>query len=318
MNPTSKTTYKTGVVAVIGRPNVGKSTLLNQLVGAKLAPVSPKAQTTRKKLLGIRSTEKSQIVFIDTPGIHKTAPSEMLNAAIVSEANQSLDGVDAILYMLDGSRILKFDAESDDGIAFHMIRKALKKKNVPLIVAINKTDLKAQGGQIKDLQGPIKEFLQDFEPKSIIPISAKLDRGLEHLITILEEVLPAGEASFPLDDLTNEPVRNIVANLIHENLFYCLGEEIPYSCAVEIEDFKDPVDLQRFPEIRAAIHVEKDSQKPIVIGKGAAKIKEISEKSRKSIEELLDTKVVLKIFVKVTPKWSRNKESLKQLGFVVT
>jgi GTP-binding protein Era len=311
--------HRCGFVALIGRPNVGKSTLLNTLVGEKIAAVSPKAQTTRRRFRGIRSTDSAQIIFVDTPGLHRAQVGMKLNEFFVAEALDSLRDVDAIVYIVDGSRPLKASegALTDETFLIESLRKFLGAHSKPLFVLLNKKDVWQKSGGRFAGQEDFNSALAGLPVKAIFPVSAKGNEGLDVFLRELEATLPVGPALYPEDELTDQSLRVVVGELIQEKLFYLLGEELPYSCAIEIEQFKEPSESRKHPEIMASIHVERESQKPMVIGKGGAKIKEIGMAARESIEKLLGQKVVLKLFVKVTPKWSKNAEQLKQLGYFV-
>lgn len=310
--------FKCGFVALIGRPNVGKSTLLNKLVGERLAAVSPKAQTTRKRLRGIRTDAESQIIFVDTPGVHKAPEGLKINEFYVSEALDTLGDADAFVYIIDGSRPFQPTREnSDEEFLLKSLKHAMSKREKPLFILLNKMDVWEKGtGNFSDQEG-FQTALADLPNKGIYPISAKGGEGVEEFLVKLKAELPEGQALYPEDEITDQNTRSIVAEMIQEKLFYLLGEELPYSCAVEIEKYNEPSEGVRYPEIYASIHVERESQKPMVIGKGGAKIKEIGQAARESIEKLLGTKVVLKLFVKVTPKWTKNQEQLKQLGYAL-
>lgn len=311
--------FRCGYVALVGRPNVGKSTLLNTLVGEKIAAVSPKAQTTRRRFRGMRNDDDSQIIFVDTPGLHRAPEGKKLNEYCVAEALDSLRDVDVIVYIVDGSRPLKAGEaeESDERFLIDSLKRTLAAKPRPLYVLLNKKDLWQKGQGRFSGQAEFQEALAGLPVKQLIPISAKGGEGVEAFVAEIKANLPVGPALYPVDELTDQSVRSIVAELIQEKLFYLLGEELPYSCAIEIERYLEPGEGRKCPEIHAAIHVERESQKPMVIGKGGSKIKEIGQQARESIERLLNGKVVLKLFVKVTPKWSKNAEQLKLLGYVV-
>lgn len=310
--------FRCGFVALIGRPNVGKSTLLNTFIGEKIAAVSPKAQTTRRRFRGIRTDGDSQLIFVDTPGLHRAPEGKKLNEFCVSEALDSLEGVEACLYLIDGSRPFQpANPESDEYFLLQSLKKALARKPRPLYVLVNKMDVWQQGKAKFAGQAELAGALQDLPVNGIFPISAKTGEGIEPVLAELKQKLPVGPALFPEDELTDQSLRSVVGELIQESLFYLLGEELPYSCAVEIEKFDEANESRRFPEIHAAIHVERESQKPMVIGKGGAKIKEIGQNARASIEKIVGSKVVLRLFVKVTPKWTRNAEELKRLGYIL-
>ncbi len=310
--------FRTGFVALLGRPNVGKSTLLNALVGEKLAAVSPKAQTTRRRFRGIRTDDAYQMIFVDTPGLHRAPEGKKLNEYCVAEALDSLQDADVWVYVVDGSRPFQPEKEgSDENFILETLRAGLKKHSKPLYVLLNKMDLWEKGAANFAGQKEFTSGLKDLPVKAVFPISAKSGKGLNEFLTAIQAELPLGPALYPEDELTDQNMRTIAGELIQETLFYVLGEELPYSCAVEVEKFVEPSAHQRLPEIHAAIHVERDSQKPMLIGKGGAKIKEIGQNARQAIEKLMHTKVVLKLFVKVTPKWTKNPEELKRLGYIV-
>ncbi|HEY8278043.1 MAG TPA: GTPase Era [Bdellovibrionota bacterium] len=311
--------FRCGFVALVGRPNVGKSTLLNTLVGERIAAVSPKAQTTRRRFRGIRTDDDSQLIFVDTPGMHRAPEGKRLNEFLVAEALDSLRDVDAVVYIVDGSRPFKAGeaAETDERFLIESLKKSLALEPKPLFVLLNKQDLWSKGGARFSAQDEFAKALADLPVKEMFPVAAKSGAGLDAFLASLKAVIPVGPAHYPAEELTDQSLRTVVGELIQEKLFYLLGDELPYSCAVEIEQFLEPGEGRRCPEIHAAIHVEKESQKPMVIGKGGSKIKEIGQTARESIERLVGGKVVLKLFVKVTAKWSKNAEQLKQLGYVL-
>lgn len=301
----SKTTsnhnnYKSGFVAIVGAPNSGKSTLLNRLLGEKISITSQKPQTTRNRILGVLHLENAQCVFIDTPGIF--AATGPLNTRIVNVAVSTLQEVDLILLMVDITR-----SESNTNT---ILINAVKDRKKPVVLAINKIDLVK-----KDVLLSVISKWQDKLPfADIIPISAKTGEQTDHLISSLESLLPQGPAFYPQDSLTDVSERFIVSELIREKVFRLTGQEIPYSVAVTVDQFleKEPSSLIK---IHATIHVERDSQKGIIIGKGGAKLKSIGEAARKSIEDLLDTKVFLKLFVRVEKNWSKDTKALRKFGY---
>lgn len=317
-SPEAKEGFRTGFVALVGRPNVGKSTLLNTLLGEKLAAVSPKAQTTRRRFRGIRTDDNSQIIFVDTPGLHRAPEGKKLNEYCVSEALDALGDAEVCVYIVDGTRPFQPAKEdSDEHFLIQSLKGGLAKAPRPLFVLLNKVDVWEKGGTRFGEQGDFAEALKELPVKAIFPISAKTGRGVDEFLAAVKAEIPEGPALYPEDELTDQNLRTIAGELVQEALFYLLGDELPYSCAVEIEQWNEAGEQRKYPEIHAAIHVERESQKPMVIGKGGAKIKEIGQNARASIEKLLGTKVVLKTFVKVTPKWSKNPEQLKQLGYVL-
>jgi GTPase len=315
MEPTK---FRCGIVALLGRPNVGKSTLLNTILGEKMASVSPKAQTTRRSLRGIYNEDNYQIIFVDTPGLHRAPEGQKLNEVCVSEALSTLSDADVYLYIIDGSR--GFDPsrpDSDEGFIIETLTHSLRKNPKPLFVVLNKMDLWQKGENTFATQDLLQRELARLPVTGFFPLAAKFGQGLEPLLLEIRNHIPEGPALFDTDILTDQNMRTIAGEFIQEQLFHFLGEEVPYSCAVEINRYEDPHDNKRMTEIEAAIHVERDGQKAMVIGKGGQKIKEIGQAARKEIETLVGHKVVLKLFVKVTPRWTKDVEQLKRLGYIV-
>jgi GTPase len=304
---------KSGFVAIIGRPNSGKSTLINRVLGAKLSIVTPKAQTTRERVLGILTEKQGQVVFVDTPGIHK-ARDGGLNEYMVHEAREALDSPTVVWYLVDPSSKLKFEEP---------VLEMLERSKSPVLVLLNKFDLKGKiPAQAYDvLEKEVSEALQAKKVPllGVRRISARDDLGVAELLKETWEQLPEGPAYFPPDEagddpLSDRPVRFFVGEQIREQLLMKLGEEVPYSCAVEIERFDENT---RPPRIEAIIHVERESQKGIVVGKGGAKIKEIGMAARQDIEQFLAKPVFLGLRVKVLKEWTRDANTLKRLGYVM-
>ncbi len=315
--PQTNQNHRTGVIAIVGRPNVGKSTLLNHLIGEKLAAVTPKAQTTRKRFRGIRSEPDTQMIFLDTPGVHVPPKGKALNQFLVHEALSGIEDADLVIYLLDGTREFRgMDPKSDEGFLLNSLKAKLEKHTIPLIVTLNKSDLFGKEGKFTD-QKSLRDILELLPVTAFLPLSAKTGRGVEELLDLIRKNLPEGPALFPEDELTDQSLRSIAGELIQEQLFFQLGEELPYSCAVEIVRYEDPKEGKRLPEIEARIHVERDSQKAMVIGKGGQKLKEIGIRARQSIERVVDGKVVLRLFVTVTPDWTRQRSRLEQLGYTL-
>ncbi len=316
MQPLNKGT-RCGLVAILGRPNVGKSTLLNAILGERIAAVSPKAQTTRRRFRGIRTDGDTQMIFVDTPGLHRAPKGKVLNEYCVAEALDASSDADVYVYVIDGSREYRpFDKESDEYFLLRALEKRLRDRPVPLFVVLNKLDEWQKGGRFAS-QTILEEAIASLKPVAILPVSAKKAIGVEELVTSIAKLLPAGPFLFPEDELTDQNLRTIVGELIQEQLFWQLGAELPYSCAVEIERYSEPGEGRKFTEIDAVIHVDRESQKPMVLGKGGAKIKEIGRRSRESIEKLLGAKVVLKTFVKVSHGWTKDARRMTQLGYVL-
>lgn len=291
---------KTGVVALIGPPNVGKSTLLNQLLGQKISIVSPKPQTTRNRILGIVNGEDHQIVLLDTPGIHRA--HSPLNLEMVKIALDTLSEVDAIIFMIDTTFPLpeKTNVTSDH----------LKKTKKPVLLLVNKIDLSSREKLLPILQ-TYKEF---FPFEAMIPLSALSGDGVEIMMQELLPLLPTGPRLYPDDIPTDATERFIASEIIREKIFLLTRQEIPYSTAVTIDSFQE--DDPRGPiTIHGTIHVEKKSQKGIIIGKQGAMLKKIGQAARHDIMELLGAKVTLKLWVKISKDWTKNGRFLKELGF---
>lgn len=291
---------KSGIVALIGPPNVGKSTLLNGLLGQKISIVSPKPQTTRNRILGIVNGDDYQIVMLDTPGIHQARSP--LNLEMVKIALDSLAEVDVIVFMVDVTMPLPKPENSPI--------KYLTGTGRPAILLLNKVDLVD-----KEKLLPIMATYRELYPfKEILPVSAKQGDGTELVIKELCRLLPTGPRLYPDDIPTDATERFIVAEIIREKIFLLTGQEVPYSTAVTVESFKEN-EIKQIVTIHATIHVEKDSQKGIIIGKGGKKLQQIGQSARGDIERLLDQKVLLKLWVKVQKDWTRNPRFLKELGF---
>lgn len=287
---------KFGTVSLLGRPNVGKSTLFNILVGTKLAIVSPKPQTTRNRITGILTAPEGQIVFWDLPGIHRALGE--LNKRMVSIALNGLDAVDLGLWVIDAKR----DHRIDEFIMGH-----IKAKKPRLILIINKTDLVRHN----DLFPLVDQYQKAYEFLEIVPVSALKKKNLERLVPAIFRHLPEGEPLFPEDSLTDVPERILVAEMVREKVFRLTKEEIPYSSAVRVESF---VEKSKLISIYADIWVEKESQKGILIGKNGAMIKTIGTQARIDIEKLLGRKIFLELNVKVKERWRDKPSALDDLG----
>ncbi|MCK4353243.1 GTPase Era [candidate division WOR-3 bacterium] len=284
---------KSGFVTILGRPNVGKSTLLNKFLGAKLVAVTPKPQTTRHKILGILSSADYQIIFTDTPGIFK--PSYTLQKVMVKKALSTIRDTDLAVLLVE-----PFEFEDE----------IIKKINKPTLIAINKIDLLKN----KEAMLPLIEAYQEFKVvKEIIPVSVLHDENLDKLKESLINLLPEGEPYYPTDSLSDRPERFFVSEMIREKIFFLYGEEIPYVSAVMIEEFKERKKGKYF--IRATIYVERPSEKAIIIGKGGKAIKKLGIDARQDIEAWLQHDVYLELWVKVKEKWRRNLQDLKEFGY---
>lgn len=299
----SKSVFKSGFVSIIGRPNVGKSTLLNNFLGMKLAIVSPRAQTTRNRIQGIYTTETEQIIFIDTPGIHK--PKNELGTVMNEFAYSALDGTDIILMLVDAS------SEIGDGDKF--IVEQLKKVKIPVILVLNKVDLVEDENILK---ANIDSYKEAYNFAGGITISATEGFNIDKLKDMIVSRLEVGPMYYPEDQILDLPERFVVAEIIREKVLLKTKEEIPHSVAVTIESFKGK-NKGNLVEINATIIVERPSQKMIIIGKGGQMIKSIGTDARRDIVKFLNQKVYLELFVKVEPNWRNNKKYLKEFGYKI-
>jgi len=287
---------KSGFVSLLGRPNVGKSTLFNHMVGTKLAIVSPKPQTTRNRISGIVTLPEGQIVFWDLPGIHKAFGE--LNKRMVAIALNALDSINLGLWVIDAKK----DARVDEFILGH-----IKSKKPPLILIINKIDLIAHD----DLFPMVDTYRKAYDFKEIIPVSALKEKNLDDLLPSIMKHVPEGEAMFPEDSLTDVPERQLVAEIVREKVFLHTQEEIPYSTAVHVDSWEEK---QNLISIQAEIWVEKESQKGILIGKRGEMIKKIGSLARIDIEKLLGCKIFLELSVKLKERWREKPSLLDELG----
>ena len=295
----SEKTFRSGYAAFVGRPNAGKSTLLNRLVGEKIAAVSNKPQTTRHRIQGIVTRDDGQIVFVDTPGVHK--PGYLLNRRMMAAVHDAILSVDLLVLMRDAS----VSTGNGDRFVLDLIKQAAK----PTILVLNKID------KVKDksaLLPLIEVYSTEYEFAEIVPVSALRGEAIDNLLDQIVKHLPEGEPIFGGDEMTDQPVRSIAAEMVREKILAVTGEEIPYVTAVvtEVFDESDPGMLRIF----CAIYVERQSQKKIIIGKMGARIKDIGTKARIDIEKLTGTKVYLKLFVKVVEDWRNREQTLDELG----
>lgn len=291
--------HRFGFVAVAGRPNVGKSTLVNRIMGTELAIVTPKAQTTRNRISAMYTTPQVQMVLQDTPGLHE-AKGALLNRSLVATAVKTMQDADLVLLLVEPLRKIP----DQDLVAIEIIKAA----KIPSVLAINKIDMVHP----QDLLPLIETYAKIHSFDHIIPISATEGTGVDELKNVLVEMLPEGPPQFPEDDVSDLPVRFFVSEMIREQILRLTGEEIPYKTAVVVEEFKEE---PRRVLIRADIHVEKDSQKKIVIGRGGAMIKKIGIAAREKIEHFIQQPVRLELFVKVTPHWTRSAAHLREFGY---
>ncbi len=289
---------KTGFIAIVGRPNVGKSTLLNSILGEKVAIVSKKPQTTRNRITGIHTVGENQFVFLDTPGMHK--PRTRLGDFMMKTANETLGGVEAA--------ILVVEAKESVGDIEAKIIERLKSDEIPAILVINKIDSVTPANIAKT----IFEYSQVFDFSAVVPISAKNGKGVDIVLAECEKFLYEGDFIFPEDIVTDQPERQMAAEIIREKLLRTLDEEIPHGTAVTIEEWKEKKDVV---SIRAEIYCEKATHKGIIIGKQAATIKKIGMYAREDIEKLLDTRVFLDLYVRVKENWRDSDFNISNLGF---
>lgn len=297
---------KCGMVALVGPPNAGKSTLMNCLLKQKISIVTPKAQTTRNRILGVVNEEDYQIVLIDTPGLHQAR--EPLNREMVRLALESLTEVDVVLFLLDVSLPLPKEKDIEKK---EQLTEWMQQVKCPALLVLNKIDLLDR----RELLPVIKAYSELYPFDAVLPLSALRDEGTKQLVDQLLPLLPMGPRLFPEDIPTDATERFLAAEIIREKIFLQTGQEIPYSTAVIIESFKENED-NGLITIHAAIVLERDSQKPIVIGKGGKKLKSIGIAARKDIEALLDSRVNLKLWVKIKKNWSKNERFLREeLGF---
>lgn len=292
--------FKSGYVSILGAPNAGKSTLLNRMLGEKISITSKKPQTTRNRILGVLHRSKSQMIFFDTPGVFQA--KDKLNVRIVDAAFSALGDADLVLVVVDVSR-------PDPNAERYLVKKLKSQKN-PVILALNKIDLIEKSGLLKI----IEKWSTVYGFKEVVPISARLGTQVEDLIATMEKILPAGPPFFPEDTLTNVSERFMVAELIREQVFRMTGEEIPYATAVTVDSFKEKKE-GRLISIEATIHLERSSQKGIVIGKNGSKLKQIGTRSREQIEQLLGTKVFLKLFVRIQKNWRNDTKAIRRFGY---
>ena len=294
-----KKNFKSGYVAIVGKPNVGKSTLINDFLGCKLSIVTPKPQTTRKKIMGVLTKEEYQIVFYDTPGIME--PKYELQKYMVKEAYAAIEDADVILMMAE-----PFEPPAEKDKDFF---EKLSHLNIPVILAINKIDLVEKDSLIPILS----EYNQRFKFAEIVPISALKGTNLDLMLNLVVKYLPEGEPFYPEDYMTDYNERFLASEIIREKVFEFYGEEIPYSTTVEIEEFKEREAGKDF--IKAIIFVERDSQKGIIIGENGKAIKRVGVIAREEIEKQTGRKVYLELWVKVMEKWRKDKKKMYKLGY---
>ncbi len=288
--------HRAGYVNIIGMPNAGKSTLMNRLVGEPLAIATAKAQSTRHRILGIVNDEESQIIFSDTPGYLE--PRYQLQKKMQAKVEEALEDADVLVLLVDATH---------PGLPEEFTER-IKNARGKLIAAVNKIDLSDQ----QKLEALVQKIKAELQPESIIPISAMYGANLDQLLKAIRERLPESPPYFPKDQLTDKPEKFFVAEIIREKIFELYKQEIPYSCEVKVDSFKEDVRLIR---IAAIIFVNRKSQKPILIGKNGAAMKRLGTESRRKIEAFLNSKVFLDLHVKVRENWRENEEQLKNFGY---
>jgi GTP-binding protein Era len=293
-----KKAFRSGFVAIVGRPNAGKSTLLNRLVGQKVAIVTSKPQTTRNRIQGIVTRPEGQIVFIDTPGLH--AADSALGRQMMHEVAAALEGIDVLLLMVDARRALP---HADD-----LLLEKAKRFQGKTILALNKVD----GLPKEKLLPLIEAFSKAFEFAAIVPISALKGDGCKDLLGEIVRLLPEGEPYFPEDQVTDQPERFLAAEIVREKAIQAMYHEVPYALSVKVDKYEE---LPKLLRIEATMNVERDSQKKILIGAKGAMLKKIGTLARKELEELLDTKIYLGLFVKVVPNWRENPQRVRELDW---
>jgi GTP-binding protein Era len=293
-------TFRSGFVAILGAPNAGKSTLLNCMLGQKISITSKKPQTTRNRILGVVHKSDAQMVFLDTPGVHRG--KNPLNVRIVDAALAVLAEVDLV--------VLVVDARTPDEPSEQLVLNKLAQQRLPVLLVLNKIDQV----QRPALLALIQAWSKRYPFAAVVPVSAKSGEQVDRLQTAMAENLPEGPPFFPPESLTDLPTRFIVAEMIREKAFRLTGQEIPYALAVTTDSFKEEKNGALI-RIHATIHVERDSQKGIVIGKQGAKLKQIGEAARREIEALLRAKVFLKLFVRVQKNWTKDTKALRKFGY---
>lgn len=289
--------FHSGFITIVGRPNVGKSSLMNRMIGEKIAIVSARPQTTRSRIMGVLTGPEHQIVFLDTPGIHD--PKTRLGEYMMHSVRDAMDGMDAVLVILDVTHITPNDLE---------IANNMRGKHVPAVIALNKIDL-VTPEQILSATAIAAET--GFE--EIVPVSAKTGNGINELVTCLQRHLPAGPKYFPDDMITDQPERILCAEIIREKALRHLRDEVPHGIGVEIMKIEKL--SEQLTEINATVYCERDAHKGIIIGKQGSMLRNIGTEARLDIEKLLDTHVSLKLWVKIRPDWRNNASDLKNLGY---
>jgi GTP-binding protein Era len=291
--------YRSGYVALVGRPNAGKSTLLNRLVGEKIAAVSNKPQTTRHQIRGVITRPEGQVVLVDTPGVHQ--PGYLLNRRMMAAVHDALEGVDLVCLLRDAS----VPTGNGDRFVLDLVKRAGK----PSILILNKTDRLEDKRALLPL---IEWYSREHEWRGVVPLSARTGDQLEDLVKEFVANLPEGEPIFGEDELTDQPMRALVAEMVREKILHVTGEELPYVTAVVTERYEEVSD--ELARVYCAVYVERESQKRIIIGKGGARLKQIGTEARRDIERLVGHRVYLELFVKVEEGWRDSPRALSEMG----
>lgn len=299
MTTDSNSVHHSGFVSIVGRPNVGKSTLMNHILGQKISITSNKPQTTRHRILGIKTEEGYQVVYIDTPGLHLN-PKSAMNRYMNRAASSGMDAVDLVLFVVE----VKHWTEEDENVLTR-----LKQQSTPVVLVVNKVDFVKEKEELLPL---LQQLSARMDFSAVIPLSALKGKNVAQLEKIVHQALPEGSAIFPEDYITDRSERFLAAEMVREKLIRGLGQELPYATTVEIEEFKDDNGMLR---ISALIWVERQSQKKIVIGKGGERLKQVGQQARIDMEKLFGQKVFLQCWVKVKEGWSDNERLLNSLGY---
>lgn len=292
--------FRSGFVSIVGRPNVGKSTLLNHILGEKIAITSDKPQTTRNRILGIHNLEDAQLLFLDTPGIHRA--HGRLNRFMVDQALSACSDVDAVLFLVEATDPL---GGGDD-----FILEVLSRSNIPVVLVINKIDLLPK----EKLLPLMASYAQKFDFREIVPVSALRGEGVGELVQAVRGLLPEGPRYYPEDMITDLPERFIVAEMVREQVLRQTREEVPYGVAVLVEQFAEKPE-KNLVVVSAVINVERETHKKIIVGKGGARIRAIGQSARKEMEKFLGIRVFLELFVKVQKNWTDSERLLKEFGY---
>lgn len=291
---------KSGFVAIIGRPNVGKSTLLNQILGQKIVITTDKAQTTRKRIKGIYTNKEGQIVFVDTPGVHK--PLNKLGEFLLDEAKIAVPDADVILFLVDGSESA---GKGDKWIAQHLLQT-----KIPIVIVMNKVDKVKRPEKVEENLLSYKTLFEENLP--VVRISAKTGRNIDTLMNNIFKKLPEGEALYPEDVVTEETMRDVTEEIIREKILLNTSDEIPHSVAVKVTNYQEKEEIDK---IYATIYCEQKSQKGILIGKGGSLLKKIGTEARLELEKIVEKKVYLQLEVKVEKDWRKKQNILKNFGY---